>query len=244
MTGPNTDTAAPRPDPAGAAEPRPDGRSSGGRSGGLGRLIVIALVVTLAAVGYRNLVHPNIFPKRFGVVVPGSIYRSGKLTTAALTKVVRENDIKTVVDLGAWVEDTPQNRLANAREQATSDALGVERHVFQLIGDARGDPRQYAEALKIVLDPANHPVLVHCGAGTERTGCLVAMYRMYHDGLTLDEAYAEAEKAGHSGGRNPHLRGVLETWSGPVLESVRTGEPIAADHTDKSPGDPADPGER
>ena len=226
MTGPNTDSAP-------AAETRAPDRASGG----LVRLIVIALLVTLAAVGYRNLVHPNIFPKRFGVVVPGSIYRSGKLTTAALTKVVRENDIKTVVDLGAWVEDTPENQRANAREQATSDALGVERHVFQLIGDATGDPKQYAEALKIVLDPANQPVLVHCGAGTERTGCLVAMYRMYHDGLSLDEAYAEAEKAGHSGGRNPHLRGVLEKWSGPVLESVRTGEPIRAGHTTEDPGD-------
>ncbi|MFG0241152.1 MAG: tyrosine-protein phosphatase [Phycisphaerales bacterium JB054] len=226
MTGPNTDSA-----PA-AETPAPDRAP-----GGLVRLIVIALVVTLAAVGYRNLVHPNIFPKRFGVVVPGSIYRSGKLTTAALTKVVRENDIKTVVDLGAWVEPTEANRRANAREQAASEALGVERHVFQLTGDARGDPKQYAEALKIVLDPANQPVLVHCGAGTERTGCLVAMYRMYHDGLSLDEAYAEAEKAGHSGGRNPHLREVLETWSGPVLESVRTGEPIRADHTTEDPGD-------
>lgn len=227
MTGPNTDSAP-------ATETRTPDRSSGG----LVRLIVIALLVTLAAVGYRNLVHPNIFPKRFGVVVPGSIYRSGKLTTAALTKVVRENDIKTVVDLGAWVEDTPENRRANEREQATSDALGVERHVFQLIGDATGDPNQYAEALEIILDPANQPVLVHCGAGTERTGCVVAMYRMYHDGLTLDEAYAEAEKAGHSGGRNPHLREVLETWSGPVLESVRTGEPIRAEHTNDDPGRP------
>ena len=235
MTDPNTDTDEPRPDPG--IETSVADRPSGRNSGGLGRLIVIALAVTLAALGYRNFVHPNIFPKRFGVVVPGSIYRSGKLTTAALTKVVRENDIKTVVDLGAWVESTPQNRLANAREQATSDALGVDRHVFQLIGDATGNPGQYVEALKIVLDPANQPVLVHCGAGTERTGCLVAMYRMYHDGLTLDEAYAEAEKAGHSGGRNPHLREVLEVWSGPVLESLRTGEPISAHHTTDDPGD-------
>lgn len=238
MSAPNTETDAPRPDAVGSPETQGGSPASGRASGGLGRLIVIALVVTVAAVGYRNLVHPNIFPKRFGVVVPGSIYRSGKLTTAALTKVVRENDIKTVVDLGAWVEDTPQNRLANAREQATSDALGVERHVFQLIGDATGDPKQYTEALEIILDPANQPVLVHCGAGTERTGCVVAMYRMYHDGLTLDEAYAEAEKAGHSGARNPHLREVLEVWSGPVLESLRTGEPIRADHTNDNPGQP------
>ena len=202
-----------------------------GRGPSLGQLIVIGLMVTLAIVGYRNLIHPNIFPKRFAVVVPGEIYRSGKLTTAALNKVVRKHGIKTIVDLGAWVEDTPANRRANQREQHAAEALGAERHVFQLIGDATGDPNDYADALRLVLDPTNHPVLVHCGAGTERTGCLIAMYRMHTEGMSLDEAYAEAERAGHSGSRNPHLRTVLETWSGPILESLHTGKPIPHDHT-------------
>lgn len=201
------------------------------------RLIVAGVLIALAVVGYRNLVHPNIFPKRFGVVEPGQVYRSGKLTPAALTKVVREHNIRTVVDLGAWVEDTPENRRANQREQDTTEALGAERHVFQLIGDASGDPNQYTEALRIILDPVNQPVLVHCGAGTERTGCLVAMYRMHHDGLSLEEAYAEAERAGHSGDRNPHLREVLERWSEPVLESLRTGTPIPANHTTDTAGE-------
>ncbi len=214
---------------SGPAGPRPDSRSDS--RAGLGRIIAIGLTITLLIVGYRNFVHPNLFPKRFGVVVPGEIYRSGKLTTAALNKVVRKYDIKTIVDLGAWVEDTPANRRANQREQHAAEALGAERHVFQLIGDATGDPNDYADALRLVLDPANHPVLVHCGAGTERTGCLIAMYRMHAEGMSLDEAYAEAERAGHSGSRNPHLRQVLEAWSGPILESLRTGEPIPHDHT-------------
>lgn len=197
-------------------------------------MLGIAVAVTLVIVGYRNFVHPNIFPKRFGVVVPGQVYRSGKLTTAALNKVVREHGIKTIVDLGAWVEDTPANRRANRREQEAAQALGAERYVFQLTGDSTGDPNQYTEALRLVLDPANQPVLVHCGAGTERTGCLVALYRMETEGLSIDEAYTEAERAGHSGGRNPHLLETLRNWSGPVLESLRTGEPIPQTHTSEA----------
>ena len=203
------------------------GPSSGNpQSPGRGWLVAIILAVVLAIVGYQNLVHPNLFPKRFGVVVPGEIYRSGKLTTAALTKVIRKHDIKTVIDLGAWVVDTPANRRASQREQETVEALGTQRFVFQLIGDATGDPNDYAEALRLMLDPANRPLLVHCGAGTERTGCVVALYRMHTEGMSLEEAYAEAERAGHSGKRNPHLRKVLEKWSGPILESLETGEPI------------------
>lgn len=190
-------------------------------------LIVLAVVVAIAA--YRGLVHPNLFPKRFGEVVPGQIYRSGKLTPAALAKVVRGHEIKTVIDLGAWVEDTPSNARANAREQHTAEALGTTRHVFTLIGDATGDPNQYVDALRLMIDPANQPVLVHCGAGTERTGCVVAMYRMHTEGMSLEEALGEADRAGHDPGRNPRLREVLETYSAAVLKSLETGERIPWD---------------
>ncbi|KAL2931220.1 Tyrosine-protein phosphatase DSP1, partial [Bienertia sinuspersici] len=33
------------------------------------------------------------------------------------------------------------------------------------------------EALKAVLDPGNHPVLIHCKSGKHRTGCLVGCLR-------------------------------------------------------------------
>ena len=196
------------------------------RNSGLGRLVVAVLAVVVLVVVYQNLIHPNLFPKRFGVVVPGQVYRSGKLTPAALTKVVREHDIRTVVDLGAWVGDEPERVRARHREAATAEALGVDLHVFQLVGDATGDPQQYVDALRIVTDPANQPVLVHCGAGTERTGCLVALYRMHTEGMSLDDAFAEADRAGHDPGRNPKLRQVLEADSARILEALETGKPL------------------
>lgn len=33
------------------------------------------------------------------------------------------------------------------------------------------------DALKIVLNPANHPILIHCNRGKHRTGCLVGCIR-------------------------------------------------------------------
>lgn len=33
------------------------------------------------------------------------------------------------------------------------------------------------EAIKIVLDPTNHPILIHCNRGKHRTGCLVGVLR-------------------------------------------------------------------
>ncbi len=45
--------------------------------------------------------------------------------------------------------------------------------------------------LKIVNDPANQPVYVHCQGGRHRTGVMTAVYRMTQDGWTSDRAYAE-----------------------------------------------------
>ncbi len=185
-----------------------------------------ALALVIVAINFKPMVWANMVPKRFGVVVPGAIYRSGKLSPAALAHVIKKYHINTVIDLGAWVEDTPANARANRREQRTVEALGVQRFVFHLVGDASGDPNEYVRALALMLDASNQPVLVHCGAGTERTGCVVALYRMHEQGESIDEVMEEARRAGHSESRNPRLRRVLEMWSGPILRSLDTGEPI------------------
>ena len=189
----------------------------------LARLIVIAGAVVVGIVVFQDLIKPNLFPKRFGEVVPGQIYRSGKLTPAALTKVVRGHDIKTIVDFGAW----PEGSRADRREAATAEALGVDRvRLPGLSGDSTGEVNGYVEALRIMNDPERQPVLVHCGAGTERTGCVVALYRMFEEGWTMEEAYAEADDKGHSPDRNPHLRETLERYTDLIRESLESGVPI------------------
>lgn len=188
--------------------------------------IMVVLALGVIAFNFKPMVWANLVPKRFGVVVPGAIYRSGKLTPAALAHVMTNHHIKTVIDLGAWVEETPANARANRREQRTVEALGGQRYVFHLIGDATGDPNEYVQALALMLDASNHPVLVHCGAGTERTGCVVALYQMHEQGKTIDEVMEQAKRAGHNESRNPRLRRMLRMWSEPILHSLETGEPI------------------
>ncbi len=95
-----------------------------------------------------------------------------------------------------------------------------------LSGDSTGEVNGYVEALRIMNDPERQPVLVHCGAGTERTGCVVALYRMFEEGWTMEEAYAEADDKGHSPDRNPHLRETLERYTDLIRESLESGVPI------------------
>jgi tyrosine-protein phosphatase SIW14 len=62
-------------------------------------------------------------------------------------------------------------------------------------------------------DPANHPVLVHCFAGTHRTGAYVAVYRMEFDGLTNQQAIAELMANGYTNiNEEMDLLGFLEQY--------------------------------
>ena len=53
---------------------------------------------------------------------------------------------------------------------------------------------QLSQFLKIVNDPANQPVYVHCVGGRHRTGVMTAAYRMTQDGWTADRAFGEMKQ--------------------------------------------------
>jgi len=187
--------------------------------------LAVAAVVGLGIWFYVERVHDDLFPKRFHPVVEGKIYRSGELTPAAMTTVVRRHGIRTIVDFGADERGSKEDAL----HQRTAESLGVVRYRFDLYGDATGNPNAYVHALRIMTDPSMQPVLVHCGAGTERTGCVVILYRHEVEGVPIAEAYREATRVGHRAHRNPRLMEVLDRWSGPIIEAWRSGGQINAE---------------
>jgi protein-tyrosine phosphatase len=58
--------------------------------------------------------------------------------------------------------------------------------------------QKIAQALDLISDPANQPVFVHCYHGEDRTGAVVALYRIVFQGCTVDQAHQEMMKDGHS----------------------------------------------
>lgn len=194
-----------------------NGRSRGWvRVGALVAAVAAAALVLWAAA-------PGASAKRFAVVEEGKVYRSGELSARALQRVVERHGIRTVVDLGAY----PVGSRADAREQRAADSLGISRVRLDLFGDGSGDPNDYLRALRLMSDPDRQPVLVHCGAGTERTGCAVMLYRHIIQGVAYGKAYEEALRAGHDPGRNRVLVGVLLDWAGPIEEAFRAGGDVA-----------------
>lgn len=190
----------------------------------LQRIVLIALAI--AAFGWyaRYGVRDHVWARNFAEVTPGEVYRSGRLTPTAMNRVVERHGIRTVIDLGAFHPGSLEER----RAQRTADALGVTRYRLDLEGDATGNPNEYAHALRLIADPANHPVLVHCSAGSERTGCLVALYRVQTEDLSIDVSIDDlmADANRHRDTRQPDLRGMLLTWGDRVLDAVETGDDV------------------
>lgn len=206
---------------------------------GLRTLLLVALGTAAALGVWDRIVKPQVIPKRFGVVAESRIYRSGKLTPATMRQVVRDHDIRTIIDLGAWVHDPAGERL----EARTADLLGVERYVYDLLGDSTGDPNHYVEALRLMTDPANQPVLVHCGAGTERTGVLVYLYRTIVENVPEEQAFAEARRAGHNPRRNPHVAETIERWKDHIARAFHEGHDLPPSGPTAGPPPPAAAGD-
>jgi len=194
-------------------------------------IAVFALLVLAAGViWYADDGHELLWPKRWGVVQEGAIYRSGEPTPSATRRVVEQIGIKTIIDLGAHTPGTKEELTA----QAVADELGVTRYRFGLIGDATGDPNDYVLALRIMNDPAHQPVWVHCAAGSERTGCLIALHRSINDGWDVDEAYAETHAYDHDD--NPYLRPMLDKWLPDIRAAYLKGGVIEYDQSTDGTG--------
>ena len=201
-----------------------DKRSAAGsrtkRQSGLLRLVIIVVIAAGVIYGIKKTRYQFI-ARNFGVVEAGEIYRSGRLTPRMFRKKVGENNIKTVLDLGAYVPGSPED----LREQQLSEELGAERFRFTLDGDGTGNPNYYVQALRLMSDPEAQPILIHCAAGAQRTGALVLLYRHIVQGQELGEAYPESFQYKHKPSEWELLAYVAQ-WNDEIAQSLRTGESI------------------
>ncbi len=93
--------------------------------------------------------------------------------------------IKTVLDLQAD---------GRADEQGLVRQAGMQFYRIGMTTTNRPTDSQVAQFFKIVNDPANQPVFVHCAGGRHRTGTMTALYRMTNDGWNADRAYSEMKQ--------------------------------------------------
>lgn len=94
--------------------------------------------------------------------------------------------VKTVIDL---TDDDGE-----AVEQAMVKKAGMQPFKIPMNTHRPPTTEQLSTFLKIVNDPANQPVFVHCVGGKHRTGVMTAAYRMTMEGWTSDRAFDEMKR--------------------------------------------------
>lgn len=182
--------------------------------------MAIPLIGVMAAFGpgWVRDVRDQFLPKRWGVVEPGKIYRSGQISATLIKRMLKENHIERVVDLTL---DTPGNRYHDA-ELKTIQELGIERQLFPLLADGTGDVKTYAAAVAAVAEAERDgkPVLVHCVAGTQRTGGVVATYRLLVQKKDPHEVFDELRHYKYDPRHSPKLLAYLNEHMPELAEEL------------------------
>jgi protein tyrosine/serine phosphatase len=189
-------------------------------------LIITAVFVVAAIVAVNHeqvtAVRDRFIPKRFGVVDEGKIYRSGQISRHLIKDVLQTHHIQTVVDL---TFDNPEDANHTAEIAAIAE-LGIERKLCPLDSDGTGDVHIYAQAVSAVAAAARQgkPVLVHCVAGAQRTGGVVALYRLLIEGRSPEFVLDEMQRYKYDPRRSPALQQYLNAHIGEIADDlVRDG---------------------
>ena len=82
------------------------------------------------------------------------------------------------------------------KERAAAESAGLRFMSVPLNNWKRPSVADVEKILAMINDAGNQPVFVHCKRGSDRTGTVIAVYRMSHDGWDAKRAGDEAEHFG------------------------------------------------
>jgi tyrosine-protein phosphatase SIW14 len=117
--------------------------------------------------------------------VNDGLYRGGQPSQEGF-KNLQKVGIKTVIDLR--IPDGGANS-----EKRLVESLGMHYNHIPLHGGETPTQSDIDRAFSILLDSSQWPVFVHCREGKDRTGMIIACYRISQDGWTNIRALAEAK---------------------------------------------------
>jgi tyrosine-protein phosphatase SIW14 len=167
----------------------------------LRNLFGCAMVILFVGGPLAYALHDHGQMRNFHVVREGVLYRSGQMSVAGLQQAIHDYDIKTVVSLRDVV--VPGEPPGDVEEEAYCEKHEINFHRLAPAGwYAKDGPAPVEAAIrtfnKIMANPANYPVLVHCFAGVHRTGAYVAVYRMEREHWSNTRAISEVKDFGYT----------------------------------------------
>jgi protein tyrosine/serine phosphatase len=141
------------------------------------------------------------------VVEQGRIYRSGQISAPLIKKILTKYNIRVIID---FTSADSNDHDKQAEKQAAAE-LNIKVLRFRLSGNGTGDVNDYAGAVVAIVnaEKQNLPVLVHCAAGAQRTGGVIAIYRLLVQKMDPNIVEDEIEKYGCEIDNEPVLHSYL-----------------------------------
>lgn len=115
--------------------------------------------------------------------VSGTLYRCHQPDAVGMQNL-KKMGIKTIINLRSFHSD---------RQKMAGEGFDYVHIHMKAWHPEEEDVVQF---LRVVLNPARTPVLVHCQHGADRTGVMVAVYRIAVQGWSKDEAIREMTEGG------------------------------------------------
>ena len=148
-------------------------------------VLAIVLVFVGKYVYEMNINH------NFETITEGKVYKSGVIPPGELENYINEYHIKSVVDLrfpgtGDDVNNPEIPAELTAEKEAIEKIKGV--NYFNNGSDQVPKPENLKTFFRIMDNPANYPVLIHCYHGVGRAELYSAIYRIEYEYFTNEEA--------------------------------------------------------
>jgi protein tyrosine/serine phosphatase len=109
----------------------------------------------------------------------------------------REGGISELAALGVnTIINLRDNDERAEREESEAHKAGLRYFNIPLARLGRPADEKVDRALALIDDPENGVVFVHCAHGEDRTGVVIAIYRISREGWTSEQAKEEANRLG------------------------------------------------
>jgi tyrosine-protein phosphatase SIW14 len=146
--------------------------------------------------------------------VDSHVYRGAQPTDEGL-KYLAKVGVKTVIDL------RQTNGRSRKEEQAVTTA-GMKYVNVPMTGLTAPTEAEISKILSILESDASGAVFVHCKRGADRTGAVIASYRIDHDGWDNARALSEAKAQSMSSFQLPREE-YIRTFQARKLETKEAG---------------------
>jgi len=136
--------------------------------------------------------------------ISDSLFRGAQPSSQGLAEL-KKLGVTTIIDLRG-------ERGPVVHERAQADALGLRFIDIPMSGWSAPSTTQVAKFLKVLRDDPSQKVFVHCYYGADRTGVMIAAYRIAEQNWTADQAIAEMYSFGFHNHWHPVMKNYVRAF--------------------------------